>query len=373
MQIIKQIVLLCGISLCLASCIREEALNAEADIISCKVPTDILLRLPIITNDKVTFYVRGGVNLTKLSPEFTVTDGASISPASGTTRDFTTPQTYTVTSQDKKWSKDYTVEFVFTEFGESQTQYHFENIKYYTDGDGSSAKQYYQIFYDTKVDGNQMDWGSGNAGFMITNKNAAATDYPTCQSDGGYSGKCVKLTTRSTGTFGAMLNAPIAAGNLFIGTFSVNLSDMAKSTHLGVPFTYEPDSLTGYYKYKAGDVYTDASSKVISGKRDDFDIYAVFYEVTSDVQYLDGTNSLTSNQIISIARLTDKKETDTWTRFSIPFKFREGKSIDSTKLKNGQYNLAIVMSSSIDGATFNGAVGSTLFIDEMQLFYGTNK
>jgi hypothetical protein len=46
-----------------------------------------------------------------------------------------------------------------------------------------------------------------------------------------------------------------------------------------------------------------------------------------------------------------------------------GKSIDLNKLKNGKYNLAIIMSSSIDGANFNGAVGSTLYVDEMQLFY----
>ena len=30
---------------------------------------------------------------------------------------------------------------------------------------------------------------------------------------------------------------------------------------------------------------------------------------------------------------------------------------------------ATIMSSSIDGAIFNGAIGSTLWVDEMQLFY----
>src|SRR5574344_1248981 len=204
---------------------------------------------------------------------------------------------------------------------------------------------------------------------MITNSTAAAIDSPTCQAEDGYEGKCVKLTTCSTGPFGIMFGAPLAAGNLFIGTFEIDLANMAKSTHFGVPFTYEPKGLVGYYKYKAGDKFTDASNKVVEGKKDDFDIYAVFYEVTKDSQYLDGTNSLTSDQIVSVARVTDKKETDVWTRFAIPFVTKEGKSIDSAKLKNGQYNVAIVMSSSIDGATFNGAVGSTLYVDEMRLFY----
>ena len=47
----------------------------------------------------------------------------------------------------------------------------------------------------------------------------------------------------------------------------------------------------------------------------------------------------------------------------------KGRKVDAAKLKAGQYNLAIIMSSSKDGATFNGAVGSTLYVDEMELFY----
>ena len=61
------------------------------------------------------------------------------------------------------------------------------------------------------------------------------------------------------------------------------------------------------YKYKAGDKFTDAKGNEITGKKDSFDLYAVLFEVTDDVQYLDGTNSLTSPNIISMARISDKK------------------------------------------------------------------
>ena len=47
----------------------------------------------------------------------------------------------------------------------------------------------------------------------------------------------------------------------------------------------------------------------------------------------------------------------------------EGKEVDADKLKAGRYSLAIVLSSSIDGGKFNGAVGSTLYVDEMNLYY----
>ena len=46
-------------------------------------------------------------------------------------------------------------------------------------------------------------------------------DYPTVRSENGYSGKCVKLETRDTGSFGSMVKMYIAAGNLFIGNFDV--------------------------------------------------------------------------------------------------------------------------------------------------------
>jgi hypothetical protein len=351
-----------------SSCISEEALNSEADITSCKVDKSILIRDPVISNEKVTLYVKDSTDITKQAPEFSLTEGATINPESGTTRNFSTPQPYIVTSQDGLWKKTYNVEYTFSNL---LTTYNFENVKYYTytNEETGETKQFYHIFYNNAIDGSSIEWGSGNAGFMITNNDAPATSYPTCQDDNGYIGKCAKLTTVSTGSLGAMFGAPIAAGNLFIGSFEVNMVNMAKSTHFGVPFKKTPTELVGYYKYKAGAKYTDAANKEVTGKKDNFDIYAILYEVTDDVQYLDGTNSLTSDNIVSIARLQDKKETDTWTRFAIPFVMKDGKTIDADKLKNGKYNISIIMSSSIDGATFNGAVGSTLYVDEMQLFY----
>ena len=55
------------------------------------------------------------------------------------------------------------------------------------------------------------------------------------------------------------------------------------------------------------------------------------------------------------------------TDFEIPFEPVKGRVIDDTKLKNGKYKLGIVLSSSVDGAYFKGAVGSTLYVDEVEL------
>ena len=53
-----------------------------------------------------------------------------------------------------------------------------------------------------------------------------------------------------------------------------------------------------------------------------------------------------------------------WHHFSVDFEYK--KTIDLNKLKNGGYSLAIVISSSSDGANFLGAVGSTLWIDSFK-------
>ena len=44
-----------------------------------------------------------------------------------------------------------------------------------------------------------------------------------------------------------------------------------------------------------------------------------------------------------------------------------GKEIDSLKLRNGVYRLGVVFSSSIHGDLFEGAIGSTLMIDEVEV------
>lgn len=344
------------------SCIREEAPNAEADILSCEVDGNLLIRRPVITNDEIKLYINGWDDVSHVSPRFALTPGATIAPASGTVRDFSHPQTYTVTSQDQQWKKTYTVRFVADD---AATEYHFDNARYHEFGN----KRFFHIFYDTTADGAEMTWGSGNAGFMILNNSAPAEDYPTSQSEDGYRGRCAKLVTRSTGSYGAMMKAPIAAGNLFTGTFSINLGNMAKSTHFGIPFRKKPKALLGYYKYKAGETVTDQNLTPQPLLKDTCDIYAVFYETTSDVPHLDGTNIKTHPNIVMIAQLKDRKQTDVWTPFFIPFETVNGRQIDEQKLRNGIYNLAIVLSSSQGGAQFIGAVGSTLYVDEMQLYY----
>lgn len=341
-----------------SSCIRDEAPNAEADILSCKLPGVAMTTNPIINNNSVTLFVGPEADVSALSPEFVLTQGATISPPSGTVRDFNSPQKYTVTAADGVWKKTYTVSVIDTELA---TNYHFE--------DTLGGKKYY-IFVEREGDKVVMEWASGNAGYAMTGVPKTAEDYPTFQVTDGKEGKCLSLVTRSTGFFGGLMGMPIAAGNLFIGSFDVGdaMSNPLQATKFGLPFRYVPTYLAGYYKYKAGDKFTQ-EGKVVDGKRDICDIYAIMYETTESVPTLDGSNAFTSPNLVSMARIDNAKETDEWTYFKLPFTTMPGKFIDKEKLKNGKYNVAIVFTSSLEGAYFNGAIGSTLLIDEVELVY----
>jgi hypothetical protein len=388
----KALVMAAVMALPLSSCIKEEALNAEADITGVSLGDgQQLMREPVINNNDVTLYANTGDSI--LAPVFTLTEGATISPASGTPRQFfktemqvtanedgtndttyvyeSTPQTYTVTSQDGHWTKEYSVNIVNNA---TPSDYHFDNVRYYMFG-GQPA---FQIFYET-VGGNRIDWGSGNAGAMVTlaASKPSYSDYPTSQADGGVSGKCAKLTTISTGALGNMFGAPIAAGNLFLGSFVVNMQDMPASTHFGIPLhNTVPTSMTGYYKYQPGAEYRrrtgsagNYGTEPVPGKTDDFAIYAIVYEVTDDAPYVDGNTVMTSKNIVLRAEVTDHQSGNEWVQFNVPFKQQNGKTIDEQKLIDGKYNIAIVLSSSADGASFSGAIGSTLYVDEIHLNY----
>lgn len=370
----------------LFSCIQDEAPNTEADIESVSLPGDVLIRsveLDAITDGAdgkiypIILYVKKGTDISHLAPEFTLTPGATIMPASGTVLDFNTAQNYIVTSEDGEWQRKYRIEVTSTGF--TSTQYDFENARL-----GGNGK--YHIFYETDQMGAEtMTWASANPGYALTDYTITQPEeFPTYQSTEGRNGsKCVKLVTRKTGSLGSSVNMPIASGNLFIGSFKLAsaLTNALKATQFGIQFDQIPTFLHGYYKFKAGDTFyeldTSAEDKLkpVPGRKDIFNIYAVFYESTADRPVLDGTNILSEDneQIISVAQITDAKETDEWTEFNLPFNLREGKSIDATKLKEGKYHLTIVFASSIRGDYFEGAPGSTLYVDEVTLEYEQNE
>lgn len=382
----------------LTSCFKDEALNNECDIekawIQVDNPDKVFFQssnaeLPDIESTKTDLIfpdLRPNSDVTALPVYFKVTDGATIVPENGSVQNFADgPVTYVVTSEDGQYNRTYRVFIKAKDAGttpdpgdpgkpdkpEEQfdyVNYNFEN--YFLDP--ASSKFYVWSDYE-----NGSNWATGNPGFKIAKGSAKPDQYPSTPLAEGYDGAGVKLVTSDTGPFGVVVNMRIAAGNLFTGVFDSKSATKAplKATHFGEgsynQINYRPVKLAGYYQYTPGEVFKDKAGKVVEDRIDQGDIYAVvFRNVDSEGKsfYLTGDNVLTSPQIVALARVPNIVKTEGgWKNFSVDFNYSG--ELDPAILANYGYSMAVVFTSSIEGAAFQGAVGSTLLIDKVSIAY----
>ena len=378
-RILLRLCFLLVFSLLLSSCIKEEPLNNECDIVSAWVegeanepffyqPSQMRVDNLPSTSNTVVFMVRSLDSLPPLPIRFTLSPGATITPANGSLQDFSQgPVTYTVTSEDGEWARTYKVGF--QEYDPTASLFSFE----YVDREEYAASNcFYHVFYEQDTSGERhYIWSSGNAGVAVLYQNLQPEDFPTYSTVDGYLGKGVCLNTQLTGDLGAMMHKPIAAGNLFLGQFDLSavLTNALKATQFGIPVDRQPLRVVGWYKYRPGPVFTNMDMEEVPGRVDQAHIYAVFYRNHDDEGnpvVLDGTNVLSSEYIVSMAQLVGLPATDVWTRFEMTF---VGGTADPALLSNMGYSFTVVFSSSKDGDTFEGAVGSTLYVDEVEVVF----
>ena len=107
---------------------------------------------------------------------------------------------------------------------------------------------------------------------------------------------------------------------------------------------------------------------------DEPDLYSVFYKNTDEngnAVILKGDDILTHPNIVALARLrnheTVRHGLGEWHYFSVPYDYLN--DIDKNTLDTYGYNLTVVFTSSIEGATFCGAPGSTLYVDEVKVIW----
>ncbi len=319
----------------------------------------------------IQWEARPSADITAIVPYFQLTEGASISPASGVAQDFSNgPITYTVTSQDGNWTRTYQLEVTcrVVPLVSDTIKCDFENFEL-------NDKCKYYIWHNTLEDGSLgNDWATGNGGFQLSMGSAGPMEYPTVPAlnEGIDGNHALRLVTRDTGTFGVMVNKRIAAGNFFLGDFDVSnaLVDAMKATQFGIPFAHTPTKFEGYYKYTPGDTYQDKQGKEVAGTVDNGSVYAVFYRNHDDdgnAVVLYGDNVQTSEQIVGIAKVRDLHASTEWVKWDVDFVYSQ--EVDEELVQNRGYSLAIVFSSSVNGALFEGAVGSELMIDQVRLVY----
>lgn len=386
----------------LASCVMAEKENTECDIeevsFHLDTPSDYFyhdydtMKTVISTETNIVFIIRSYAEVQSIPTTLRITYGATAYMVSddgtetpflnGSSIDFSNEKVnkFRVVSQDKVWSRNYSISVVHDKPNDGNLFIDFES--YYLDPTG----KYY--VWDGPDFFNDGTWKNGNPGFKICKSSALPMDYPTAPAIGaGPDGSdCVKLETCDTGPFGRMANMRIAAGSMFNGIFDVSnaLTNPLKATLLGSPFTHKPMQLRIWLRYERGLVFQDRNGVVVNDVLDEPDIYLVFYrneDALGNKIVLDGNDVLTNPNIVGMGRLphhfnpdgSDQLSnnpihgvTDQWQEFIIPIVYTA--EVDPTILENKGYSINFGSASSWQGAFFIGAVGSKLYMDNMQLF-----
>ena len=390
----------------LASCIRDEKENTECDIEAISLhldkPSDFFfhdydtLKQVPSDADEIVFLVKSYAEIHSIPTTLRVTEGASVyivaeddskTPfLNGSAVDYSDERTlhFRVVAEDKVWSRDYNVSVKHKEASDGYLSCDFESYSL-----DASGKYYVWEAPSAFIDETgECTWKNGNPGFKISKSSAKPMEYPTTPvAGGGPDGSaCVKLETCDTGPFGKMVNMRIASGSMFDGFFDVGnaLTNALKATQLGLPFAHKPDQLRVWLRYERGSVFQDRNANPVNGVVDEPDSYVVFYrneDANGNKVQLDGSDVLTNPHIVGLGRLphhynadgSDQLSADPihgvtteWKEFVIPVEYRT--ELDPDILESEGYSLIIGFASSWQGGYFQGAIGSKLFIDKLQLF-----
>jgi hypothetical protein len=396
------IAVLAALPLFFISCIQEEMENTECDIESISLhldkPTDFFYhdydtaQTIISAKTNIVFIIRSYANVQNVPTTLRVTEGASIYLKNengtdelfrnGSAVDYSDEKVrhFHIVSEDRVWSRDYTVAVVRAKPSEGNLKIDFEE---YTLEPG--GKYYVWTAPEIFTDGT---WKNGNPGFKISKSSAKPMDYPsTPVMGGGPDGSdCLKLETCDTGPFGQMVNMRLASGSMFNGVFDVDnaIKNALKATMFGSPFAHKPVQMRVWLRFEKGNTYQDRSGKPVTGVVDEPDAYVVLYrneDASGNKVMLDGNDVLSSPHIVGLGRLPHYYNADgsdqltnnpihgvtgEWQEFVIPVEYRS--EIDPAVLANKGYSLILGFASSWQGAHFKGAIGSKLLIDNVQLY-----
>lgn len=333
----------------LTACIKDEMPNIEVDVLSVTSPQGGVLNT-VIQEGHIEVYAAPGADPANFPLQIAVSHGATIAPDPATVNDYSQPRLFDVTSQDGNWCRQY---IVTVRQSSLPTTFDFEHWM-------QPERMRYMIPYELSGSTQMMVWACGNPAYnFLTGKNDDYTAFPTQPTTDACSGQyAAKLVTRLTG----QVDRPIAAGSLFIGQFDGSKFEPRESTMFGLPFIGKPVMIKGMYRYRSGGVTLKSQTP------DCASIRAVLYRTDLGETHLNGFTIKNSPSIVARAEF-DSPVTDTpgdgYVPFAITFVYTS--AIDDALMSRGLYNLAINFTSSRDGDVYDGAEGSTLYIDNVQI------
>lgn len=354
--------------------------SSAAAITGFTFDSEFVTEQPVINeeNGTITFKISDTAvddNLKELVPTITISEKATITPASGVAQDFSNGKsvTYTVIAEDGT-SKVYVVSVA----GKAAF-YSFETWESKNNG-----------AYDEPNGG----WATSNTGvYMIVNvyPDVYSGDYAVLKTDDAKDGNtAVKLVTLDTKGQAGMEFFPgfaipsipkITSGSLFLGTFEIDIMNTLNSTKFGNPYFVKPLSVEFSYKYIPGEEYylcpdpkKSEIANLAADKSDECSVTAILYEVPyfetedpkdpNNASYdkrLTGSNLYTAaDQIVAIGTFTSGLQAD-YKDVTIALDYKQ--TYDPSK----KYRFSVIFSSSKDGDKFSGAPGSTLIVDAVKV------
>ncbi|MDD4819818.1 MAG: DUF4493 domain-containing protein [Flavobacteriales bacterium] len=197
------------------------------------------------------------------------------------------------------------------------------------------------------ADASNSYWATGNEGTALAGKGSI-----TQPSDDAVSGKAACMTS-----VGGVMVAKHAAGNLYIGTYSTNLSNPRASAVFGRPYTGRPVALKGWFKYHPELISIDKDNLHADqvGKLDKCHIYIILEDWGGSTTRPDNPTQ------IAYGEMKTDEEVTSYRQFTIPLTYY------NTKTK--PTHITIGATTSHLGGDFCGGVGCTLYVDEFALLF----
>lgn len=346
--------------------------NSEAKITAFTFDSQFVTEQPVINEEEGTIIFKvdekaTAADLSALVPVIAISEGAVVTPGSGEAKDFSNGNrvAYTVLSEDYSQTKTYTA---FVADTQKVKEYSFDEWSKDISNNEESL-QYPVIGTDYK----KPLWASCNAAVMMIkawgNLPGLGSgiiytgDYPVRPTDDAISGQAVLMESVFT-TGGTIMQQPVpkvTAATAFLGNFNsfAALDGAMKSTEFGILFPDKPLEVKGSFKYTSGTPFYNKEGAEVD-KKDECAISAVLYEVQNEKETLNGENIYTAENIVASAMFNSGDQQE-YTPFSLKLTYH--KEYDATK----KYKFAVIFSASKDGANYEAAVGSKLFVDNVSI------
>ena len=294
----------------------------------------------------------GAWDLTALVPTIEVSQGATVTPASGSAIDLSNGKSVTFTVVAENGTENtYTV-------SASGSIYFYDFETWTSEG----------AMYPEEIT-NPVGWATCNdAVGLIKNLGSLGGikyegEYPVRPTDNGMEGKGAiieSVYTTGGNIFGQKIPA-VTSGTIFLGTFNAMaaMQNPMATTEFGILFEDKPLTVTGWLKYTPGEDFYDENGDIID-QQDLGTVNAVLYEVSSEDETLNGENIYTSEAICATGSFETAGAAD-FTEFS--FDLNYVKDYDPSKT----YKLAVIFAASKEGNAYRAASGSIMIVDNVTI------